>query len=96
MGPELIAIVAVLDWIGNYGPWGVVVALLIGIRTGELVLRREYLKAVTDAGAAADKAAATETKLTVEAVFWRDRYLNESELSRTAVGALTTTPRGQR
>ena len=88
MGPELIAIVAVLDGIRDYGPWFVVVGLLFGVRTGELVLRREYIKAVADA-------AATETKLTSEAMFWRDRYLSESELSRTAVGALTTTPRNR-
>ena len=95
MGPELVAIVALLDGVRDYGPWLIVTGMLLGIRTGELVLRREYLKLVTDAANAAEKAAATETKLTVEAMFWRDRYLSESELSRTAVGALTTTPRGR-
>ncbi len=94
MGPELIAIVAVLDGIREYGPWLVVVGLLLGIRTGELVLRREYLKMVDDAAAAATKAIHREEVLMNEAMFWRDRYLNESDLSRTAVGALTT-PRGR-
>jgi len=80
----------------EYGPWAIVTALLLAVRTGELVLRREYLKMVDDAAAAATKATDRETKLMNEATFWRDRYLNESDLSRTTVGALTTNPRGQR
>lgn len=73
-----------------YGPWLVVVGLLLGIRTGELVLRREYLKLVDDAAKAATKAQDREAELIDEIQFWRTRHLQSLDMAQSAMGALTT------
>jgi hypothetical protein len=93
VGPELTAVVTLWGLAVEYGPWFLVAVLLgwyqLSLSRGDLYLKREYDTLAT-------KATKRETELVGEAAFWRERYLNESALSRTAVGALTTTPRSAR
>lgn len=92
MGPELAAVATLWGLAVEYGPWFVVLLLVAWYQwrldNNKIYLGREYT-------ALFDKAAKRETDLVSEVQFWKDRYLNESALSHTAVGALTT-PRGQR
>lgn len=92
MPPEIAALATLWSLVLTGGPWFVVFTLLgwyqLSLSRGDLYLKREYETLAT-------KAAKRETDLVNEVQFWKDRFLNESDLSRTAVGALSTTPRGR-